>query len=117
MRRYHEESFATPVHDASETRQHSDVHIEAERSANVRFAASDRAVACHEASTLLEVAREAGLHIPSACLFGVCGACKVKKLEGQVHMVSNGGITDDDVANGWVLACCSRPIGDVVIDC
>lgn len=117
MRRYHEESFATPVYDASETRQHGDVQIEAGRSANVRFAASDREMACHEASTLLEVATEAGLHIPSACLFGVCGACKVRKLEGKVHMVPNGGITDEDVAEGWVLACCTRPIGDVVLDC
>lgn len=117
MRRYHEESFAVPVHDASEMRQHSDVSIEDARSANVRFAASDRAVACHESDTLLQVAREAGLHIPSACLFGVCGACKVRKLEGRVHMVSNGGITDEDVQAGYVLACCSRPLGDVVLDC
>ena len=117
MRRYHEESFAVPVHDASETRRHGDVVIEEARSANVRFAASDRQVACREANTLLEVTREAGLHIPSACLFGVCGACKVRKLEGKVHMVPNGGITDEDVAAGWVLACCSRPLGDVVLDC
>ena len=117
MARYHEESFMVPVHDASETREHAgDVRIEDERCAHVRFAASKREVACHEANTLLEVAREAGLHIPSACLFGVCGACKVRKLEGKVHMVSNGGITDDDVADGWVLACCSRPLGDVVLD-
>ena len=32
-------------------------------------------------------------------------------------MVPNGGITDEDVAAGWVLACCSRPLGDVVLDC
>ena len=117
MRRYHEESFAVPVHDASETREHAeDVRIEDARTANVRFAASNREVACHEADTLLAVARQAGLHIPSACLFGVCGACKVRKLEGRVHMVQNGGITDEDVDAGWVLACCSRPLGDVVLD-
>ena len=40
MRRYHEESFTIPVHDVSETRQHSDVQIEAGRSASVRFATS-----------------------------------------------------------------------------
>jgi ferredoxin len=105
------------VHDASETRKHSDVLMEDARSANVRFAASNREVACHEGSTLLEVAREAGLHIPSACLFSVCGACKVRKLEGKVHMVSNGDITDEDVQAGDVLACGARPLGDVVLDC
>jgi stachydrine N-demethylase, reductase component len=117
MKHHHEESFNTPVHDASETVQHDDVHIEAERRAQVTFAASGREVSCHEADTLLHVARDAGLHIPSACLFGVCGTCKVRRLEGTVHMVQNGGMTDEDVQAGWVLACCTRPIGNVVIDC
>jgi hypothetical protein len=66
---------------------------------------------------LMSMAREAGLHLPSACLFGVCGTCKVKKLDGKVHMMQNGGLSDEDGAEGWVLACCSRPIGNVIIDC
>jgi stachydrine N-demethylase, reductase component len=117
MKRYHEESFTTPVHDESETIEHDDVHLDAERTAHVRFAASGREMKCREADTLLHVAREAGLHLPSACLFGVCGTCKVKKIEGKVHMMQNGGLSDEDVADGWVLACCSRPIGNVVVDC
>ena len=61
-------------------------------------------------------ASEAGLHIPSACLFGVCGTCKVKKLSGEVHMVHSGGITDDEIEEGYVLACCSNPLGEVVVE-
>lgn len=118
MDRYHEESFVSPVHDASETHAHlEDVRIADARTATVRFAASGRQVDCHEADTVLDVARLAGLHIPSACLLGVCGSCKVRKLEGQVHMVHNGGITDEDVTDGWLLACCSRPLGNLVVDC
>lgn len=116
MAHHHEESFATPVHDASETVNHDDVHLDATRGASVVFAASGREVACRESDTLLSIARSAGLNIPSACLFGVCGTCKVRTLEGKVHMVANGGITDDDVAAGHVLACCSRPLGRVVLD-
>jgi stachydrine N-demethylase, reductase component len=117
MRRYHEESFQVPVHVEAETRQHADVQVDAGSHATVRFAASGREISCPGSQTVLDAAREAGLAIPSACLFGVCGACKVRKLEGSVHMVHNGGITDDDVADGWVLACCTRPVGDVVLDC
>lgn len=116
MRHYHEESFATPVHNESESVGHDDVRLDAGRGAKVVFAASEREADCHEADTLLTVARSAGLNIPSACLFGVCGTCKVRTLEGKVHMVANGGITDDDVAAGYVLACCSRPLGRVVVD-
>jgi hypothetical protein len=30
-------------------------------------------------------------------------------------MVHNGGISDDDVADGFILACCSRPLGKVEV--
>jgi stachydrine N-demethylase, reductase component len=32
-----------------------------------------------------------------------------------VHMVHNGGISDDDIEAGYILACCSRPIGRVEV--
>lgn len=117
MKRYHEESFQVPVHVPEETRQHPEDKVEKAASSVVRFAASGRQGNCTGNQTVLDVAREAGLSIPSACLFGVCGTCKVKKLEGEVHMLQNGGITDEDVAAGYLLACCSRPLGDVVLDC
>ena len=37
----------------------------------------------------------------------------VDSVEGEEHMVQNGGITDEDVADGWVLACCTRPLDPV----
>ncbi len=116
MRRYHEESFVTPVHDETEIPVHDDVMIDASHGAKVRFTASDLVLDCRESDTLLTVAKEAGLHIPSACMFGVCGTCKVRKTAGEVHMVHNGGITDDEIAEGYVLACCSNPLGEVTID-
>ncbi|MES0880822.1 2Fe-2S iron-sulfur cluster-binding protein [Roseibium sp. SCP14] len=39
---------------------------------------------------MLVTARPVGLNIPSGCIFGVCGTCKVKKYVGEVHMVHNG---------------------------
>ena len=44
------------------------------------------------------VSRSAGLNIPSGCTFGLCGTCKIRKVAGEVHMVHNGGISDDDIA-------------------
>jgi hypothetical protein len=31
-------------------------------------------------------------------------------------MVHNGGISEDDIEAGYILACCSKPIGQVEID-
>ena len=31
-------------------------------------------------------------------------------------MVHNGGISEDDIAAGYILACCSHPMGRVEIE-
>ena len=41
---------------------------------------------------------------------------KVKKTSGDVHMVHNGGISEDDIAEGYILACCSNPMGKITVE-
>ncbi|MAX31869.1 MAG: hybrid-cluster NAD(P)-dependent oxidoreductase, partial [Halomonadaceae bacterium] len=53
---------------------------------------------------------------PKACGMGICGTCRVPLSSGQVEMDHNGGITDEDIAEGYILSCCSKPTGNVVID-
>jgi hypothetical protein len=31
-------------------------------------------------------------------------------------MVHNGGITEEDVDEGYILACCSKPLGRVTVE-
>ena len=38
------------------------------------------------------------------------------KLSGEVDMQQNGGLLDDEVDEGYILACCSRPKGDVTVE-
>ncbi|MFW2588062.1 2Fe-2S iron-sulfur cluster-binding protein [Sagittula sp. SSi028] len=114
MDRYHQESFNAPVGETGEVPD--DVTLDEEARAQVEFLTSGAVVDCAETETLLGAARSAGLVIPSGCTFGVCGTCKVRKTEGTVHMVHNGGITEDEIAEGYVLACCSNPIGKVAIE-
>ena len=66
--------------------------------------------------TVHAAAAKLGLMIPKACGMGICGTCKVLKLGGDVEMEHNGGITDEDVAEGYILSCCSVPKGDVRIE-
>jgi ferredoxin-NADP reductase len=115
MGRYHQESFGAPVRTEAEAPVISDVVPYADTSAVITFATSGITAPCAETDTVLAVARRAGLNIPSGCTFGLCGTCKVKKTEGDVHMVHNGGISEDDIAAGWILACCSHPIGPVSV--
>lgn len=114
MDRYHQESFEAPAAEAEV--QPDDVVPDDDMTAELVFAASGKKVRCAETDTVVTAARSAGVPIPTGCGFGVCGTCKVKKTSGQVHMVHNGGITEEDVAEGYILACCSHPIGSVEID-
>jgi len=117
MEHYHQEAFtAPPVLTPADAPVLDDVVPNAEAASEVVFALSGRSVPCTEVDTVLAVSRLAGLNIPSGCNFGVCGTCKTRKLSGEVHMVHNGGISDADIEAGYILACCSRPMGRVEIE-
>ena len=116
MEHYHQESFGAPVRTAADAPVIDDVIPEQGSQAEITFAISGITTACDETDTVLAIAKRSGLNIPSGCTFGLCGTCKVKKTAGDVHMVHNGGISDDDIAEGWILACCSKPMGKVTIE-
>ncbi|CUH85728.1 3-ketosteroid-9-alpha-hydroxylase reductase subunit [Thalassovita mediterranea] len=116
MDNYHQESFGAPVETAAEQPELDDVIPDDATSAEIHFATSGVTAKVAETDTVLAAARGAGLNIPSGCTFGVCGTCKVKKTAGEVHMVHNGGISEDDIEAGYILACCSNPIGKVEVE-
>jgi ferredoxin len=80
----------------------------------VEFIASGKSIRVAPGETV-HAAAKLGL-IPKACGMGICGTCKVLKLGGEVEMEHNGGITEEDEAEGYILSCCSVPKGDVRID-
>ncbi len=119
MDHYHQESFGAPQVGQGQavTAEVPDDDLPQEDvEAMVRFAKADIKQACQETDTVLDVARQAGIAIPSGCTFGVCGTCKVRKTSGEVHMVHNGGISQDEIDDGYILACCSNPRGRVTLD-
>jgi ferredoxin-NADP reductase len=60
-------------------------------------------------NTLLQTARMAGLKAPSSCETGSCGTCIAQVTEGAARMLNNDALTDDEVAEGWVLTCQAMP--------
>ncbi|HEX8655121.1 MAG TPA: 1,2-phenylacetyl-CoA epoxidase subunit PaaE [Allosphingosinicella sp.] len=64
-----------------------------------------------EAGNILDSARLAGMAAPFACKAGVCATCRARIVAGEVEMAARYGLTDDEVAAGYVLTCQSVPKG------
>lgn len=64
---------------------------------------------------ILEAALDAGVPFPHGCGSGECGSCKCELIEGSVttDRHSPDALTPDEAARGLILACRSRPVGDV----
>jgi ring-1,2-phenylacetyl-CoA epoxidase subunit PaaE len=67
--------------------------------------------------SILDSAEAAGLDVPYACKGAVCCTCKARIVEGKVAMDMNYALTDEEVADGYVLTCQSHPLTErVVVD-
>lgn len=108
MARYHEESFGQALPDSQPSPRPD--------AAEVSFTRSGKSATCAADGTVLAAARAAGVKLPTGCGQGICGTCRVQKLSGEVVLVNNGGLTADDIDEGYILACCARPLGPVEID-
>ena len=54
---------------------------------------------------MLDVLIDAGLDPPYSCREGICGACACQLTGGEVEMAHNEVLEDEDLADGYILAC------------
>lgn len=66
---------------------------------------------------ILEAALDAGVPFPHHCGSGECGTCKCRLLDGEVRSDRNApdALSEEERAAGLILACRSRPVGDVTV--
>ena len=66
---------------------------------------------------VLEAAMRNDVDAPFSCKGAVCCTCKAKVTEGKMIMDANYALSDEEVAEGFVLACQAHPASEnVVID-
>jgi 3-ketosteroid 9alpha-monooxygenase subunit B len=63
---------------------------------------------------LLDRLLEAGIDAPFSCREGACSACACRLVAGEVKMLHNDVLDDEDLDEGIILACQSIPVTDRV---
>ncbi len=64
---------------------------------------------------ILDILDKEGFDAPYSCRGGVCCSCKAKVLKGKATMTMNYALTDEEVAQGYVLVCQSHPASEELI--
>jgi len=71
----------------------------------------------HSDKTILDAALEQGADLPFACKGGMCCTCKAKLVEGEVSMDVHWGLEEEELEQGYILTCQSRPKTErIVVD-
>lgn len=68
--------------------------------------------------TLLNAAIRQGIDFPNSCRVGGCATCKCKLTEGKVKELTESTylLSDDEMDQGFILACQSVPLSDIRIE-
>lgn len=63
---------------------------------------------------VLDSAQRTRADLPFACKGGVCGTCRAHLRVGEVTMLRNYALDEDELERGFVLTCQSRPVSDEI---
>jgi len=84
----------------------------------ISFSKSDISFSVAPDQSLLDAALGASLNLPHSCKSGNCGSCRARLLQGEIHY-PNGpplGLSEMEVADGFVLLCQARARSDLRIE-
>ena len=105
------ELFTTPVLMAEKPKQQEvDENFDGEALVTVIY--DDEEIEFNlnkDGDTILDVAMDNDVDVPFSCKGAVCCTCKAKVTEGKVTMDANYALSDQEVEDGYVLACQAHP--------
>ena len=66
--------------------------------------------------TILEAALAAGIDMPFSCAMGGCGACRVRRTDGDIRMEEPNCLSRAEREAGYLLTCVGRPLTQAKIE-
>lgn len=64
---------------------------------------------------ILDAALHRNADLPFACKGGVCCTCRAKLVEGEVDVLVNYGLEQDEIDDGYILTCQAVPTSEKVV--
>ena len=66
-------------------------------------------LSCSRGEPILDAMLRAGLKAPHSCQSGACGSCMCTLEAGEVHLRQNQVLDQNELKQGWILACQAMP--------
>ena len=115
----HQELFTISKHQAetmnAEASSTADDAAERKtRTITIRLYGTESTFEVEPDETILTAAQRANLDPPFACQIGACCTCRAKLVSGKVVMDEREALSDDEIAEGYILTCQSHPTTDNV---
>ncbi|MRI35174.1 hybrid-cluster NAD(P)-dependent oxidoreductase [Endozoicomonas sp. OPT23] len=111
MDNYHEESFGGEMMPKKE----ASLVKEGEAGLSVSLQKSGKVGVVNPGDLLIDALEAQKAPVVAACRAGVCGACKVQIIDGEVESSSQMTLTPEEIEQGYVLSCCSTVKSDVAV--
>lgn len=111
--RIHSESFfSAAAHQAQEDAKAGITSGLLSRDVTIQLEGEEHLVTVGPGKTILEAGLAAGLNMPYSCQSGLCTACRGRLSAGEVKMDEDAGLSEKEMADGYVLCCVSRPLSE-----
>lgn len=107
---FHTESFGTST---AAVRPEPTEHVAANTH---RVTLRGRSIEVADGEILSTALASQNIRVPTGCNAGQCGTCRLRLSEGSVDMRQDGGLSAQEVASGYILACCSRLTGPITLE-
>ena len=110
----HKESF-TSAHEKKEVKEVSDSKEVVSREVTLIYDDEEFKITVAPDETILERGLDEDIDLPFSCQSGLCTACRGKCVSGKVQMDEDEGLSEAELAEGFVLPCVSHPLTDDVV--
>ncbi len=111
----HEEHFSAPLtHADAEEKPKNISNDPVTATVKVILDGKETEIKVKPSESILDAGLDHDLDPPYACMIGSCCTCRAKLLSGKVIMDDREGLTDAEIADGYILTCQSHPVTENV---